>query len=116
MATEGPSFGLATSGSLKGCFLNGGITLFGSAIGAAKLAYQPSGRRFLAAVTVNASIFPHGSATIEFELVRKDGKNHFRFVNLPSVFDNLLTEGKLIKSIKNLTSSDKCGPLSLAFE
>ncbi|KAA1478240.1 hypothetical protein DENSPDRAFT_662235 [Dentipellis sp. KUC8613] len=116
--TEGPSFGLSTCDSDKGCFITAGVTFLGSEIGSTILSYRPSSSSFLATVDVKASFLPKGQAEISFELVRKDDRNRLRFVNLPAIFEDLIEALQIIEVIEKLSALDgsPCGAIKLAFD
>ncbi|KDQ09351.1 hypothetical protein BOTBODRAFT_58709 [Botryobasidium botryosum FD-172 SS1] len=114
---KGPKFGLSTVAGDKYCYVEGGITLFGTYVGSAKLSYHsgPKSPRFMGDVQPSFLQAPNNS--ISFELVKTDDKTRLRFTNLPAAFDDLIKAGDIIKKIGELSTADKspCGVIKLAF-
>src|ERR1700733_4351740 len=108
---EGPSFGLSTCDSDKGAFIEGGVTLFGTELGSIKISYEPAKNRFVGSIDVKAKFLPDGHALIAVELVSENGKRHLRFVNLPTIFDDIIKAIHIIDEIYKLSSQDgiSCG-------
>jgi len=114
---KGPSFGLSTCHSNKGAFIEGGVALFGTELGSITISYDPAKNRFVGSIDVKAKFLPDGHALIAIELVREGGKRHLRFVNLPTIFDDIIKAVHIIDEIYKLSSQDgsPCGAIKLAF-
>ena len=117
----GPNFTIFSQRSGKGCSLAGGVTLFGSSNaveGDLNAKYYFEQTKFVGSLTVKARFIPGtGKAAINFEVAEgSDHKMHFRFVDLPGIFEDALTLKDVIDAIEELTKKDKCGMLTLAFK
>ncbi|KAG5633062.1 hypothetical protein DXG03_008630, partial [Asterophora parasitica] len=80
--------------------------------------YDVSTNRFQGDLGVKADFIPgKGEVSIKFQIAKGDDqKMHFRFLDLPADFDDVIKELRFIKAIQELSKKDKCGMLTLAFK
>ncbi|CCO35661.1 hypothetical protein BN14_09779 [Rhizoctonia solani AG-1 IB] len=117
-ATQGPSFSFSTQKANKGCSFEAGLKLFGTDLGSITLAYSSQPSHFSGTVDIKADFIPGGSASVSFEILEKNGKHTLRFVDLPTVMDDVIQAVHIIENIEKFSAADgsKCGPLKLAFD